>query len=120
MDPASTITEQIRLNAINSSPAEIPNQISGVAAPEMPTPEAPIPRPGCPRPAFLGFLFWPGLLLERTEQCQTRRPEFSLETKGKYWGTQGKLEQAWRANTGTARSPQCRTTGLMRPERRSL
>jgi hypothetical protein len=56
MDPASTITEQIRLNAINSSPAEIPNQIAGVAAPEMPTPEAPHTAPRLPSTCLFGVL----------------------------------------------------------------
>src|SRR5260370_24419596 len=100
MDPASTITEQIRLNAINSSPAEIPSQIAGIATRNA-DPEAPIPRPGCPRPVFLGLLFWPGLLLERMEQCQTRRPQFSLATNGNYYRTQANPWQARRLNNRT-------------------
>jgi hypothetical protein len=35
-------------------------------------PKTPYPRPDRPRPPFLGFLFCPGLLLERTEHQETR------------------------------------------------
>src|SRR6266513_128088 len=98
MHPASTIAEQERLNAIHSSPAGIPTRIVAIAGERL-NPKTPQPPRRSPPACHLGFLFCPGLLLERTE----------------HRGTQGSL-----GNTGTARQPQCRATGLMGPERRSL
>src|ERR1700704_5021889 len=124
MPPASTTAEQKRPNAIHLSPAGISTQIPGVETPVMPTPEVRVPRPGGPLPVIWGFLFWPRLLLERTEHERNKTPpNFPLELLGKYSGNprklRGSLEQAY-SNAGIARQPQCRTTGLMRPEWRSL
>src|ERR1700732_2044269 len=95
MDPASTITEQIRLNAINSSPAEIPTQIAGVATPQMPAPEAPRTRvPAAPRACQFGVLVLarPSAREDGTMRNKTTRI-FPLETKEKS-GTRGNLSLA--------------------------
>src|ERR1700732_768111 len=94
MDPASTITEQIRLNAINSSPAEIPTQIAGVATPQMPTPEAPRTASRLPPACQFGVLVLarPSAREDGTMRNKTTRI-FPLETKEKS-GTRGNLSLA--------------------------
>src|SRR5215207_8639806 len=82
-----------------------------------PSPRAPL----CPHPGLLtseGFLSWPGLLIERTERQEPERPDSLPKIQGKYWGTQGTYLRK-QPDTGTAWRQQCRTTGLMRTERRA-
>src|SRR6266567_7503199 len=71
----------------------------------------PVPGPDYPSVCQFGFLSWAGLLLERPPTTKTSPSSPFSEIQGKYREPKG--------NAGTTRQPQCRTTGLMRPERRS-
>src|SRR5277367_608154 len=77
--PPTSTTRQKRPNAINPSPAEIAQlRIFELkyppAYPLSPAPIAPI----CGFRGLPGFLSWPGLLLERTEQQRSRRARSPL------------------------------------------
>ena len=120
--PASTDTEQKRPNAIHTSPGEIfqPKFFELKPPAYARKPQTPVPALIAPGSSTSeGFLSWPGLLIERTERCEQERPNFPLKIRGKYLGTQGLVLRKQR-DTGTVRHPQCRTTGLMRSERRAL